>query len=134
MVEGKMPNNDSQLQLLEQIACSLQELIKLTRIMSYPAIRQVLQTALDTEQKRLVYHLLDGTKSVEEIQKLAKVKSSFIPKWGREWETLGIVVPDSRVKGRRLRCFDLPTFGIPILPVAMNADNNDEKADQDELA
>jgi hypothetical protein len=129
-----MPNSDSQVQLLEQIACSLQELVKLTRIISYPAVRQILETALDTDEKKLVYHFLDGTKTASEIRKLAKVRNNYISQWGREWENLGIVESNSKVKGGRYRSFDITMFGIPVPAIATNSDNGSEKADQDELA
>lgn len=110
-----MPNNDPQLQLLEQIASSLEELVKLTRVMSYPAVQQILETALDTDQKKLVYHLLDGTKTMATIQQLTGVNTRFISAWGQEWEKLGIVeLTASGIRGRRQKSFDLSMFGIPI--------------------
>lgn len=129
-----MPNNDPQLQLLEQIACSLQELVKLTRIMSYPTIQQILETALDTDKKKLVYHFLDGTKTIAEIRKLAKVRNNYIYQWTREWENLGIVEPDPTVKRRSQRSFDITMFGISVPTMATSADNSDEEPGQDELA
>jgi Cdc6-like AAA superfamily ATPase len=121
-----MAEKDPQLPLLEQMAFSLQELVKLTRVMSYPTIKQILDTALDTEEKRLVYHFLDGTKSVASVQKLTGVNGRHISEWGQEWEKLGIVESSatSRVKGRRQKSFDLSMFGISVPEVAED-DTND---------
>ena len=118
-----MTNKDAQLQLLEKISASLQELVKLTRAMSHSTIRQLLQTGLDSEEKLLVYQSLDGTKSVRDIQELTGVNLGSISRWGQEWEALGIVEPSttSAVGGRRQRSFDLATFGISV-PEAAKAD------------
>jgi hypothetical protein len=111
-----MTDTDAQLRLLQEIADSLQQLVKLTRVMSYSIVKQVLETALDTQQKRLVYQSLDGTRSAASIQELTGVNVRYVSEWGQEWEGLGIVEPSttSRVKGRRQRSFDLPTFGISV--------------------
>jgi len=103
-------------QLLEQIASSLHELVRLTRATSYSAIKDLLQATLDTEGKVLVYHLLDGTRGTKDIQDLSGVNARYVSEWGREWERLGIVELNtaSGIRGRRQRSFDLAMFGIPI--------------------
>ncbi len=109
-----MKKTDSQLQLLQRIAFSLDELVKWTRVMSYPSVKQVLETVLDTDEKRLVYHLLDGTKTVTAIQQLTGVNVRYISEWGQEWERIGIAESSIERKGRRQKLFDITMFGIPI--------------------
>jgi hypothetical protein len=107
-------------QLLEQMAFSLQELVKLARVISYPMVKQILETTLNTDEKRQVYHLLDGVRTVASIRKLTGVNARFISEWGQDWEKLGIVKSNttSRAKGRRQKSFDLSMFGISISEVA----------------
>jgi hypothetical protein len=102
--------------LLEQIAQLLEELVAWTRVMAYPSVKEILETALDTDQKRLIYHLFDGTRTLRSIQQLTGVNTRFISEWGREWEKIGIVESEamSGGKGRRRGLFDLSTFGITI--------------------
>jgi len=109
-----MTETDALLQLLAEVADSLQELVRLTRVMSYSTVKQLLETTLDTEEKRLVYHLLDGTRSMASIQELTGVNVRYISEWGQEWEKLGIAEPCtvSRVRGRRQKSFALAMFGI----------------------
>jgi hypothetical protein len=111
-----MAEKDPHQRLLEEIAVSLRQLVRLTRVMSYSMIKQVLEAALDTEEKRIVYHSLDGTRSIASIQELTGVNARYISEWGQEWEKLGIVEPStaSQVRGRRQRSFDLSMFGIPV--------------------
>ena len=108
-----MAEDNSQLQILNQIASSLSEMVRLTRVMAYPAVREVLATTLDTDQKRLVYDLLDGERKIMTIQSLSGVNASYVSQWGQEWEKMGIVEPGAR-KGRRRKCFDLSMFGIQV--------------------
>lgn len=124
-----MARKDPQLEVLEQIASSLRELVQLTRVMSYPAIKQILQAALDTEQKRLVYHALDGTKNMTQIQELTGVNARYVSEWGQEWEKIGIVEPStvSRIKGRRQRSFELSMFGIAVPEIATRDISDDTK-------
>ena len=118
-----MTKDDPQLLLLQQIALSIQELVQLTRVMSYSTVKQILETALDTDQKKLVYHLLDGTKAVASIQKVTGVNARYISEWGQEWEKLGIVEPISAsgIKGRRQKSFDISIFGMSIPEVVTDS-------------
>ena len=105
--------SDAHLLLLEQIAASLHQLVRLTRILSYPTIKQLLETALDTDSKRMVYDLTDGKNGVKAIQEATSVNVRYVSEWWQEWEKLGIVeqCPDSP-KGRRHKLLDLDAFGI----------------------
>lgn len=69
--------------LLREIAESLHELVVWTRVIGYPAIKQMLETVLDSNEKRLVYHLTDGRRGVAEIQELTGVNVRFVSEWGQ---------------------------------------------------
>jgi hypothetical protein len=105
-----------QLALLQEIASLLRELVAWTRVTAYSTVKQMLETTLDTDEKRLVYHLTNGQRSVKEIQKLTSVNVRFISEWGQEWETIGIAEQsrESNIKGRRQKVFDLAAFGISV--------------------
>jgi hypothetical protein len=117
-----MDKNDEKTELLKQIASSLEVLVKRTQITSYPLVKQTLETVLDTEQKRQVYDLLDGEKTVAEIQKLSGANPRHISEWGQEWERIGIVEESGR-KGRRQKSFDLTAFGIVVAEISNNNNN-----------
>jgi len=117
----------AQVALLQEIAESLRELVAWTRVIGYPTVKQMLETVLDSNEKRLVYHLTDGRRSVAEIQRLTGINVRFISEWGREWEELGIVEQSrvSKIKGRRQRLFDLAVIGIPV-PDQIVSDEEEE--------
>jgi hypothetical protein len=106
----------AQLALLQKIADSLRELVTWTQLIGYSTVKQTLETVLDSNEKRLVYHLTDGQRSVAEIQEMTGVNARFISEWGREWERIGIVEQShtSKIRGRRQRVFDLAAFGISV--------------------
>ncbi len=105
-----------QVTLLQEIVESLHELVAWARVIGYPTVKQMLETVLDSNEKRLVYHLTDGRRSIAELQKLTGVNARFISEWGQEWEKSGIVEQSriSKIKGRRQKLFDLAVFGIPV--------------------
>lgn len=110
----KIDEGHTQLALLHEINDSLRELVTWTRVTGYPVVKQTLETVLDSDEKRLVYHLTDGQRGVKEIQRLTGVNVRFISEWGQEWERIGIAIPSraSEIKGRRQKVFDLAAFGI----------------------
>jgi len=97
----------------EQVAI-LREILKWTRFAGMREAKNSLVTALDTEQKKLVYHLSDGSRGIVEIAKLAGIGSNAtVAGFWREWFGMGLgqMMP---VKGgeRFQRSFDLADFGL----------------------
>jgi hypothetical protein len=111
-----MEAQEHQVKLLENISFSLQEITKIVRVVSQPAIKEVLEKTLNSHEKRLVYKYMDGDKTVATIKELTGVNVRFISEWGQEWEKLGIVETDSNasIHGRRRKLFDLSLYGISI--------------------
>ena len=94
----------------------LKEILKWIKFTGMREAKNTLVSVLDTEQKRLVYHLSDGTRGTVEIGDLAGIGSTrtIFEMW-QAWLKLGLgeSVP---VKGgsRFKRSFDLEDFGIEV--------------------
>jgi len=94
----------------------LREILKWIKFTGMREAKNTLVSVLDTEQKRLVYHLSDGTRGTVEIGDLAGIGSTrtIFEMW-QSWLKLGLgeSVP---VKGgsRFKRSFDLEDFGIEV--------------------
>ena len=92
---------------------------------------------LDTEQKRLVYHLSDGEHGSVEIGKSANTSDSTVRRCWESWARLGIVEP-LRVRGgeRYRKSFELEDFGFTIPQVKIMKNNTvkeiPEKVNQEE--
>ena len=122
-----MTDSDDSAQILQSISASLDELLRLIRVMAYPTVKQMLGLALDTAGKRAVYNSLDGKRSTKDIQKMTGVNARYVSEWGQEWEKLGIVrsSADSSIKGRREKSFDLALFGISVSDAETMQGRND---------
>jgi hypothetical protein len=101
----------------------LREILKWIRFAGMKEVKGTLLSALDTDQKKIVYQLSDGRKGMVEVAKAAGISStSTISKYWRSWSilSLGDYVA---VKGgdRFKRAFDLEDLGIEVPPSKENA-------------
>lgn len=96
----------------------LREILKWVKFAGIKEVKAILVASLDSEQKRLAYHLSDGTRGTVEVAKSANFGSTktIFDMW-QAWlkQGLGESIP---VKGgsRFKRSFDLEDFGITIPP------------------
>lgn len=100
---------------VEKMVALLQEMLKWVKFAGVREVRTVLMNILDTEQKRLIYHLSDGERGSVEIGKMANVSDSTIRRYCESWVRLGIVEPLG-VRGgiRYKKSFELEDFGFII--------------------
>lgn len=104
--------NDEQTRLLREI-------LKWIRFAGMKEVKNTLVGILDADQKRLVYHLSDGTRGIVEIAKLVGIgsTSTVFDMW-QAWLKVGLgeSIP---VKGgsRFKRSFDLEDLGIEVPPM-----------------
>jgi hypothetical protein len=105
-----MISNESEQTLL------LREILKWIKFAGIKEVKVILISSLNTEQKKLTYHLSDGTRGTVEIAKTTNIGSTktIFDMW-QGWikQGLGESIP---VKGgsRFKRSFDLEDFGIAI--------------------
>lgn len=94
----------------------LKEILKWIKFSGMRELKNTLVSILDSEQKRLVFHLSDGTRGTVEIAKIAGVGSNktVYDMW-QAWLKLGLgeSIP-VRGGSRFKRSFDLEDFGIEV--------------------
>ena len=107
----KKEMNDNSKEMVEL----LREILKWTKFAGARELRNVLRNILDTEQKRLIYHLSDGERGTIEIGKIVRAGNSTIARYWKSWMRQGIVEP-IRVRGglRYKKSFELEDFGFTI--------------------
>jgi hypothetical protein len=107
----------------------LLELLKWTKFAGMNQLQSVLESTLNTPEKRLAYHLSDGNNGTREVAERSKVGSHMkVGSLWKEWRRKGIGDTLS-VRGggdRFKRTFDLEDFGIevpemPALPTSQPA-------------
>jgi len=96
----------------------LREILKWIRFSGIKEVRTVLMNILNTEQKRLIYHLSDGERGSIDIGKQTGVSHTTVTLHWKSWKRLGIV-ESVRVQGglRYRKLFELEDFGFSIPPV-----------------
>lgn len=93
----------------------LTEILKWIKFAGAKEVREVLASNLDTDQKRLIYHLSDGNIGSVEIANLTKTSDRTVRRQWESWARLGIVDP-IKVRGgdRYKKSFELEDFGIRV--------------------
>ena len=94
----------------------LTEILKWIKFAGMKEVKEVLNSVLDTDQKKLVYQLSDGSKGMIEVGKAAGISSTAtISKYWKSWLKLGLGENVSVKGGERFRrAFDLEDFGIGV--------------------
>jgi len=111
----------------EQIAI-LKEILKWIKFAGAKEVKTVLVTTLDTEQKRLIYHLSDGDKGSLEIAKAAGTSDTTVRRYWASWARQGIVEA-LKVRGgeRYKKSFELEDFGIEIPQIKLLVQSSESK-------
>jgi Fic family protein len=112
---------------IERVIELLEEILKWTKFAGAREVRTVLMNILDTEQKRLIYHLSNGEHGSVEIGKVVNVSDSTIRRYWESWVRLGIVEPLS-VRGgvRYKKSFQLEDFGFTVPQIKTDVDVKNE--------
>jgi hypothetical protein len=116
---------------VDRIVDLLQEMLKWVKFAGAREVRTVLMSILDTEQKRLVYHLSDGKHGSIDIGKAANVSDSTVRRLWDSWLRLGVVEPLAVQGGARYRkSFALEDFGFTVPQVKVNAEARNEPLEE----
>jgi len=102
----------------------LKEILKWIKVTSFKDVKQILDSTLETDAKKIIYQLSDGDNGQAEIVKKAKASPNSVSKYWQEWEKIGLGESKPIGKGVRfVRSFDLTSFGID---VTANGGQSDE--------
>lgn len=104
----------------------LSEILRWIKFSGAREVRQILSSTLDTDQKRLIYHLSDGKHGSVEIANITKISDRSVRRYWDSWARVGIV--DSlKVRGgdRYMKSFELEDFGMRVPDTQVQAPTND---------
>jgi hypothetical protein len=94
----------------------LKEILKWIKFSGMKGVREQLESALDTNQKKVVFQLSDGSKGIVEIGEIAKVAgTATISRYWKAWSKMGFGEYVAVRGGDRFkRSFDLEELGIEV--------------------
>lgn len=116
----------------ERVIKLLEELVKWTKVTSFPKIKGLLLSILDSPEKMVAYQASDGEKTSREVAKIANVTQVTIIKWWKAWIKAGIAEPISVQRGERAkRFFSLDDFGIEVPTINVTTANADKNGGEE---
>ena len=126
------PQNDEQTELLKEI-------LKWIRFAGMKGVKDQLEATLETDQKKTVYQLSDGSKTIADINEITGVSTGSISGYWQKWVKLGLGVKIAVKGGDRFkRSFDLEDLGVKIPEIkpkaAPKGDGNEPKEQKPEAA
>jgi hypothetical protein len=114
----------------------LKEILKWLKFAGMKEVKAVLTSELDSDQKKLVYQLSDGTKTNAEINKISGVSTGSISGYWKKWLKLGLGETKAVTGGDRfVRAFDLEDFGITVPQgiIKKSEESKDKEAPKGEM-
>jgi len=97
----------------QEIKDILNEILKWIKFEGMQKVKQVLETILDNDAKKLIYELSDG-RSSPAIAGIAGVSPPTVRDYWKEWAVVGIVEVHSDYKKRYRKVFSLKEVGIEV--------------------
>lgn len=89
------------------------EILRWIKISNVSKVKEVLENALDTPEKRIAYEASDGVATSRKVAKIAGVGLSTISAWWNNWYDIGIAEPISVQRGSRAqKIFNLKSFNL----------------------
>lgn len=93
----------------------LREILKWIKFAGVKEVKEVLVSELESDQKKQVYKMSDGSKTNSEINKVTGVSAGAISGYWKKWVKKGLGDKISVQGGERFAgAFDLEDFGISV--------------------
>ena len=109
----------------QEIKDILKEILKWTKFEGMQKVKQVLETTLDNDAKKLIYEMSDG-RSSPAIARIAGVSPLTVRDYWKEWAILGIVEIHPDYKKRYHKVFSLKEVGIKVPEVEEPVETTEE--------
>ena len=113
----------------EEIKDILRELLKWTKFQGMQKVKEVLESVLDNDSKKMVYELSDG-RSSSNISETVELSDQSVRNYWKDWSRLGIMEVHPEYKRRYRRVFSLKEVGIEVPQIAQSVtiEKDTEKA------
>jgi hypothetical protein len=108
-----------------EIKAILIDILKWTKFQGMQKAKQILETTLDNDIKRLIYSLSDGESSPN-IAKTVGIDPVKVRRYWKKWFVLGIVEVHPKYNKRYQKIFTLNEFGIKVPEVQSQSEVESE--------
>lgn len=115
----------------EEIRNILREILKWTKFEGMQRLKGILDTTLDDDTKKLIYHFSDGS---DRKQIAAQVSDQTISNYWKKWAMVGIMEPCPKFKGRYWKLFALEEVGIEIPETRIKPSSPQKEAEEETQA
>ena len=91
------------------------EYLRIYKFVNHSKIVEILNKELggNSDIKKKIYELSDGSRSTRDIQKIVEISPPTITAYWKQWALAGIVIPAER-KGRYKAAFNLKEYGLSV--------------------
>ncbi len=96
--------------LLVEIATNTRRMCQLLSLSLPKSFTSRLARTFDTDTKRAVYMLSDGSRSAREVARLAETSHPTVGRWWVDWESRGLM--EDAGNGRMCGIFDLELLSL----------------------
>lgn len=96
----------------DELVASLAEMKRWLRILALPALRQILEAEIPSQELRRIYQATDG-RQIREVAAAASSSFGTVQRYWQIWAGRGLVEPTTR-KRRFRRIVDLREVGLPV--------------------
>ncbi|MFY9300029.1 MAG: hypothetical protein WAO91_02405 [Candidatus Nitrosotenuis sp.] len=105
----------------------LRDILKWIKFTGMKQVRETLTAILDSDDKRLAYHLSDGKKTARDIEKITKLGKAKVQNLWKECYLAGLgeQIPTQGGGSRFSKSFELKDFGIRVPGVAEEDPNSE---------
>lgn len=98
---------------LDLILDKMDKLIFWLKVSNLEIAKGYFNKILNTERKKEIYQLTDGTRGINELMRLLNIKSkSVIPDLYSDWIKKGILIESAKHKDRKIKVIDLRELGL----------------------
>jgi hypothetical protein len=99
---------------IDSIELSLREILNWTRFANIAKLREVLESELDTDEKKLAYESSNGENTLKDLVPLCGAPYGTITNWWPRWHRMGILTESENRKGRMKKITSLSDVGIDV--------------------
>jgi len=126
---------------IEEQTKVLKEILKWIKITGMKDVKQILESTLDNDEKKVIYQYSEGNRGILNFKDISNLGKTSIARYWKQWSQIGIV-DMVNVKGgfRAVKNFNLEDFGICIPEIRLNnktktsqeSDNSEEEQENSE--